>query len=204
MPYLLLLLFIPCAVWQSAQLMAMRQEAQDIARDIAALQDQQGALQDEMNQIQGSHDRLSRNILEMQSEISKWVIDPDIPLSAELQRHTVIACEFYRLDLDDAYGVMYHESRMIPDVPDNLNPNGSIDTGLMQINSINWTEMQSLGLDVRDPKDNITAGCYILSRNISKYGRYDGLRAYADGPTGMLNGGGHWFVEELAAQKIKQ
>ncbi len=57
----------------------------------------------------------------------------------------------------------------------NLNKNGSYDYGLMQINSINFESLKSLGIITHEkmlmqPCINIQAGAYLLSQKFNKYG----------------------------------
>ncbi|WP_235786949.1 lytic transglycosylase domain-containing protein [Yersinia nurmii] len=57
----------------------------------------------------------------------------------------------------------------------NKNANGSHDVGLMQINSINISLLQSAGIienenTLRSPCDNIQAGAYLLSLKFKRYG----------------------------------
>lgn len=53
------------------------------------------------------------------------------------------------------------------------NKNGTIDIGLMQINSIHLPELATMGItkdDLFDPKTNIKVGALILSRCLKKHG----------------------------------
>ena len=55
----------------------------------------------------------------------------------------------------------------------NKNDNGTIDYGLMQINSTHLRELAQWGIDeknILDPKVNIYAGSWLLSRHIKKHG----------------------------------
>lgn len=121
----------------------------------------------------------------------------NIPLPIELQEHTEMMCEEYNLDPEILYAVMWHESRMIVNIPDNINSNGTRDRGLCQINEINWNWLSDEGLDVSIPEDNIEAACVILSMQAEKYGLDNGIRAYAVGAGGMRNGGGYNFLNEI-------
>lgn len=108
-------------------------------------------------------------------------------LPDELQEHITVKCEEYGIFDYEEYvkAIIWHESRAIIDVPDNHNRNGSVDRGLMQINSINWKWLKEDGIDINDAKDNIEAGIKILSIHLDKYDIADALRAYAGwGKTG--------------------
>lgn len=181
------------AIRQGAEIRQLESDTREVAQRITALQELTTALQD----IQEQQQELSRTISSLQSKIDEWEVDPELPLPPDFQIHSQSVCKAYGLPLDKVYDVMYHESRMLPDVPDNINRNGTRDRGLMQINEVNWSWLSDLGLNVNDPKDNIAAGCYLLSMHTQKYGLQDGLRAYAVGVRGMKNGGGFWFLEEL-------
>lgn len=203
-PYILLVIaFVTLLATNKAMLDGERatadtkaQTQQEVIRDLTAALEEQGKEIEE----------LSKTILTLQSKIEKleaWEIDPELPLPPHLQIQTQSACKVYGLPLGTVYDIMNHESRMIPDVPDNYNRNGTRDRGLMQINEVNWPWLADLGLDVSEPSENIAAGCYLLAFHTQKYGLQDGLRAYAAGETGMKNGGGYWFLEELAEQNIE-
>lgn len=65
-----------------------------------------------------------------------------------------------------------HESRMNPNLV-LKNTNGSIDVGLMGINSINFPELKSKGIDpkrLREPCVNVIAGGYLLKKKVLKHG----------------------------------
>lgn len=68
--------------------------------------------------------------------------------------------------------IAQHESRMNPGLV-LRNSNGSIDVGLMGINSINFAELKRVGIDpvkLTDPCTNIIARAYLMSKKIAKYG----------------------------------
>ncbi|MDD5716923.1 MAG: lytic transglycosylase domain-containing protein [Sulfuricurvum sp.] len=55
----------------------------------------------------------------------------------------------------------------------NRNPNGTVDYGLMQINSIHLKRLSRWGItknNILDPKINIYAGSWLLSEHIHKHG----------------------------------
>lgn len=102
------------------------------------------------------------------AETCKRYVYIDIPLSAELQRHTQDVAQEYGIPLAEIYAVMSCESSF----RDGLvckNKNGSRDVGLMQINSCNLKEIEALGLDVFDARDNIEAGVYLLKKCIDAF-----------------------------------
>jgi soluble lytic murein transglycosylase-like protein len=55
----------------------------------------------------------------------------------------------------------------------NRNQNGTVDVGLMQINSVHFKELQSYGISPNalwDPCTNVMVGAFLLARSIQKYG----------------------------------
>lgn len=65
------------------------------------------------------------------------------------------------------------------------NSNGTIDTGLMQINSCRNDELKEIGItNLKDPKQNITAGVFIIS-TLNKYEGEQKYMAYNMGESGM-------------------
>lgn len=109
----------------------------------------------------------------------------DIDLPDDMQMHTYSLSKEYEVDLEIVYAIMFHESRFIWDVKDNINTNGTRDRGLMQINEINWQWLADIGLDVNDPYDNIECGIYMLSYLTNKYDTTSALMAYQCGEGGM-------------------
>ena len=82
------------------------------------------------------------------------------------------AGKMYHVDPLLLWSIAKHESRMKPDAV-NVNSNGSMDYGLMQINSwwvkkkkISPAQWQSLG----DPCINVKVGAWILSQCIRQHG----------------------------------
>ena len=75
------------------------------------------------------------------------------------------------------YGVSPSLLRAIAQAESNLNPfatnhngNGTVDVGLMQINSIWADQLGSTWNDLFDPCTNVMVGAWILSRCIQDYG----------------------------------
>lgn len=65
----------------------------------------------------------------------------------------------------------------------NGNANGTVDIGLMQINSIHYSKIKSIGHELRDlfdPEVNIAFGAYVLMKCFKKHGYYThaGLNCY--------------------------
>lgn|GEM_PF-2198825 len=130
------------------------------------------------NEIQGS---LIRSTLTQSIVFQPY----DIDLSIDLQRHTVEICRENGVDPDLVLAIMWHESRFIPDVRDNVNTNGTHDRGLMQINQCNWGWLMEKGLDVNNPYDNVSSGVLMLSMMLEKYTVEQALMAYQCGESRM-------------------
>jgi len=126
-----------------------------------------------------------------------FIYQESVPLTEELQKHTFMMAGKYNVPYKVLLAIMWHESRFIADVADNLNDNGTLDRGLMQINEVNWDWIQELGLDISLPMDNIEAGACLLNMFWEKYTPEEALAAYAAGETGMSEGYGFVFAEEI-------
>ena len=88
----------------------------------------------------------------------------DIILSPELQQYTFELCVEYEISFRLLLSVMSLESNFEID-SFNENTNGTVDYGLMQINSTNldWIdELAGKDLDLAVPRDNILAGVLIF------------------------------------------
>lgn len=100
-----------------------------------------------------------------ESDLTPEPITYDIPLPEELQQYTIDICSQYSIDPALVFAVMFVETNYTPDV--NL-PDG---VGIMAIHPINLPELtDKLNVrDLTDPKQNIKAGCYYLSRYLKAY-----------------------------------
>ena len=99
----------------------------------------------------------------------------DVPLSAEVQDCIFACCEQYGLWPELVLAVIEVESSY------NANAYNGSCYGLMQIHEVNHPRlMDELGItDFYEPKDNIQAGCYMLSELLAKYGEvHAALMAY--------------------------
>lgn len=119
---------------------------------IAQLEDQNRALQLDLDQLVSEHEkyvRIDRNV--------------DIPMAYKVHMYTL--CNEYGVDYDLALAVMVKESGGNPTALNTKNRNGTYDSGIMQINSTNhaWLSKE-LGIkDFNNPYDNMKAGVYMLS-----------------------------------------
>ncbi len=120
-------------------------------------------------------------------EVSEFYI-PEIPLSQELQAYTYQQCQEKQVSYELVLAMMYHESNYDPSAV-RYYEDGSSDSGIMQINSINSQSLYDLyGItDLQDPYENILAGVSIISGFVHEYGEHDGLMAYNMGVGGYQN-----------------
>lgn len=89
------------------------------------------------------------------------------------------AARYQRVDALILRAIAYHESRMRP-ASLNHNLNGSVDVGVMGINSVHFGELAGYGIMPRHLRDGCTnayVGAYYLRRKVDKYG--DNWRAVA-------------------------
>ena len=91
------------------------------------------------------------------------------------------AGEYYRIDPKILYSIAKIESKFNPNAI-NRNTNGTVDIGIMQINSVHMKELNKLGFrqeHLFNPKINIFAGAWILRQCFDKHGvSQDGLTCY--------------------------
>lgn len=113
----------------------------------------------------------------------------DIPLEEDLQRYTYSLCVDYGIPTwyEFILAQMWKESDFNADIVGNVNRNGTLDYGLLQINEINveWLN-KTLGIkDLLDAKQNIRAGVYIVSTLVKQFeDEHLVSMAYQYGPTG--------------------
>jgi soluble lytic murein transglycosylase-like protein len=71
----------------------------------------------------------------------------------------------------------------------NRNQNGTVDVGVMQINSVHFPELQSYGIAPNalwDPCTNVMVGAFLLARSIQKYGNtWEAVGAYHSRTPGL-------------------
>ena len=91
------------------------------------------------------------------------------------------AGEYYRIDPKILYSIAKIESNLNPNAI-NRNSNGSVDIGIMQINSSHLKEIEKFGFKKEhlfNPKINIYAGAWLLKRCFNKHGvSKDGITCY--------------------------
>lgn len=130
---------------------------------------------------------------------------PEIPLSEELQAYTYQQCQEKQVSYELVLAMMYHESNYDPAAV-RYYQDGSSDSGLMQINSINSKSLNELyGItDLQDPYENIQAGVSIISGFVHQYGEHDGLMAYNMGVGGYQNAIANGTYTTTYAQNIME
>ena len=135
-------------------------------------------------------------------ELSEFYI-PEIPLSQELQAYTYQQCLEKQVSYELVLAMMYHESNYDPSAV-RYYEDGSSDSGIMQINSINAQSLYELyGItDLQDPYENILAGVSIIAGFVHQYGEHDGLMAYNMGAGGYQNAVANGIYTTAYAQNI--
>lgn len=130
---------------------------------------------------------------------------PEIPLSEELQAYTYQQCQEKQVSYELVLAMMYHESNYDPAAV-RYYQDGSSDSGLMQINSINSKSLNELyGItDLQDPYENIEAGVSIISGFVHQYGEHDGLMAYNMGVGGYQSAIANGTYTTAYAQNIME
>jgi soluble lytic murein transglycosylase-like protein len=110
----------------------------------------------------------------------------DIPLSFDLQIYIYKTCKQKGIPYEMTLAVIKTESDFNPKAK-NINDNGSVDKGLMQINSIHKKWCKELGItDLLDPYQNIIIGTELLSNLYNKYKDvHKTLIAYNMGENGL-------------------
>lgn len=72
------------------------------------------------------------------------------------------------------YGIARVESRLNPQAINTKNRNGSVDRGLMQINSVHLPVLEKSGITantlMEDSCANLRTGAWVMAKNIAKHG----------------------------------
>lgn len=122
---------------------------------------------------------------ELKAGLEELRPDESIPLSLELQIHLKNECEKYGVDINEAIAIMLTENPTVDPTLVHKNDNGTVDTGIMQINSCHKKEFEDMGFtDLKDPKQNISYGIYFIS-TLGKYEGEQKYTAYNRGEGGM-------------------
>lgn len=94
----------------------------------------------------------------------------------------------YRISAAVLQSIGQHESGLRATAM-NRNQNGTVDVGVMQINSVHFTELQSYGIAPNalwDPCTNVMVGAFLLARSIQKYGNtWEAVGAYHSRTPGL-------------------
>ncbi|MFI3169233.1 MAG: lytic transglycosylase domain-containing protein, partial [Faecalibacterium sp.] len=108
----------------------------------------------------------------------------------EYKTFTYAVSEAYGVSYELLLAIMYNESRFTVNAT-NVNTNGTVDRGLMQINEVCFSTLNTaIGLpsldSLYDPGWNITSGAYLIYYYMARYGysELDALLCYQCGYTG--------------------
>lgn len=130
-----------------------------------------------------------KTLFAVQTDIPTYNSKADIPLTDDVKTAISEYCDYYEVKESMVYATITHESGFNADAI-GQNTNGTIDSGLMQINTVNQKSLEDK-LDITnfyDPLQNIQAGIFLLGEFSKKY---DDDRqvylAYHLGEQGMLN-----------------
>lgn len=119
----------------------------------------------------------------------QYEADSFIPASASLVPHDINACwkeaaKYHGVDVWLLYSIAWVESRMNP-ASVGRNTNGSVDLGMMQINTIWLPELAKYGIQRDQLMDGCTSiyiGAWIMSKNFKTYGyTWRAIGAYNSG-----------------------
>lgn len=87
----------------------------------------------------------------------------------------------YHINASVLQSIGQHESGL-KSTAINRNNNGTVDVGVMQINSIHFAELQSYGIvpsALWEPCTNVMVGAFLLAKSIKKYGNtWEAVGAY--------------------------
>lgn len=94
----------------------------------------------------------------------------------------------YRISAAVLQSIGRHESGLRATAV-NRNQNGTVDVGVMQINSVHFPELQAYGIAPNalwDPCTNVMVGAFLLARSIQKYGNtWEAVGAYHSRTPGL-------------------
>ena len=113
------------------------------------------------------------------------------------------AGKLYNIDPRILWAIAKHESRLNPEAK-NINSNGTVDIGIMQINTIHLKELKKYNIGIKelyDPKTNIFVGAWVLSNCIKRYGsNRNALTCY----NGRIKGNNYAFKVIKQLNKAEQ
>lgn len=140
---------------------------------------------EEIEEIKAIQAESRAKLAEINEILEELQYDESIPLSHGLQLHLKAECKRYGVDVEEAVAIMITENPALDPELVHRNENGTVDTGLFQINDCHKNEFYSMGFDnLKDPKQNISYGVYFLS-TLDKYEGHQKYMAYNMGEEGM-------------------
>ena len=155
----ILAIILCCYIAQIAEIKDLRKSTDNLSSEISDLADQQSRTWDKLDAMP----TYTPQIVET-TPAEESIVNPDIPLSDDLQEYTHHICQEYGVDKSLVLAVMEVESDYTVDI---VSPGG--DYGLMQIAPVNHEWLADMGMDVTTPEGNIEAGVYMLSLASRKY-----------------------------------
>ena len=121
----------------------------------------------------------------------------DVSLSRDMQIYTQELCNEYDVAYDLVIAVMFVESGF-----DENAVNGNC-YGMMQVNEINCEELKGIGIeDVKEPKQNIKGGVYLLSKALKRFDLSTALIAYNCGTNKAIKMQAQGITETQYTRKV--
>ncbi len=107
---------------------------------------------------------------------------PSIPWTNNNQPCWDQAAAYHRVDPWLLYSIAYVESRYNPTAVNRANRNGTVDTGLMQVNSVHWPDLRKYGIEptaLYNACASTYIGAWVLAQKQRRYGNtWEAIAAY--------------------------
>lgn len=156
----------------------------------------------QIENIKALHNEIEDKLHEMEEDMEDLMPDENLPLSGELQIHLKNECDKYGVNINEAIAIMLTENPTADFTAVNENKNGTVDVGIFQINSCRNDELREIGItNLKDPKQNITAGVFIIS-TLDKYDGHEKYMAYNMGESGMRKAVSRGFDSTAYSRKV--
>lgn len=131
------------------------------------------------------------------SELKRYILTEDVPLSFDLQRVMQDACDKYGVPYALALAVAECESSFI------LEADNGTCWGLMQIHPINYPRLRENGIEPTEYEGNIVAGVFMLGELLEKYSdTHKALMAYNCGETGAKRLWNQGYLTSTYSRKV--
>jgi len=160
-------------------------------------------LNPQIEAVKALHNDIEDKLEIMRLELEELKPDENNPLNYKLQIHLKNECEKYGVDINEAIAIMTVENPTFNPKLTNKNSNGTVDTGLLQINSCHANNFNDMGFtDMKDPYQNISYGVYFISI-LNKYEGEMKYMAYNMGEGGMQKAVSRGIYSTRYSRKVK-